>query len=292
MRNYTSASEINCFMDSPAAWLLSYGYGYRSRGSDAMQRGLDVEDAIMGALRHGNDPKTDHLDDVGKHMVESGFPVMKELAEIYPPVWPKEGTQWKISWATSHLSIIGYLDYFGRDVIIDLKTTANCPSSFPSASARQAVIYQKAMCQTIDAMAAMVTGTALESVMENVLYPEVVYVYLLKRKKDPVKVFSTNLELELDTCNLISPMYLDDAIQEVEQAYQTIFKLQTMSLDELRSILPLNTDHYRFGGYDQEIMTKFRMGTLEPTDPLTPFVKEAAVEAVLAPKPASFVTTM
>ena len=294
MRDYTSASEINCLLDNPSAWLLAYKYGYRGRGSAAMQRGLDVEYAITCSLT-GGDYDTDCLDEIGQHMYHSGLPVIEHLTDdgeslILPDRQDNPYKQWKIRMGDGPLPMIGYLDFVvapdvpnGNIHIIDTKTTANAPAKFPSAHARQATIYQWALNDQIDDCHGILDESPLETMMPCGV--DVSFVYMLKRKQNPIIIYTTKSDLEVpgvDPEN-IRNVSLYTAYDEVQSTWQLLTRWRNIPADQLRNNIPINTDHYRFNGYDKDIIQKLKMGTLE--------VKPDAPEPVKTPEDDPFADT-
>ena len=272
-RKYTSASEINCLLDNPSAWLLSYKYGYKSSGSPAMQRGLDVEYCLVETLK-GNEVDVDSiLCDVGMHMYNSGLHTVQELG--CNAIFPKKG-QWKVEYTpfrTYSLPVIGYLDLFVpsspiyRPHIIDIKTTSRAPSIFPAAHARQAAIYQSAFIDTYDEISQICFKMPmLHGQLLDAYYPHVTFIYLCSRKTNPVVVFTTDYDLKLSKIKSDMVQYVDlsEAYDEFISAYRIVYRHRTTALSELRETIPINTDHYRFSGYDDEILKQFKCNTLEP----------------------------
>ena len=273
MRDYTSASEINCLLDNPSAWLLAYKYGYRSRGSAAMQRGLDVEYAITCSLT-GGDYDTDCLDEIGQHMYHSGLPVMEHLTDngeslILPDRQDNPHKQWKIKMEGGPLPMIGYLDFVvapdapnGDIHIIDTKTTANAPAKFPSAHARQAAIYQWALNDQINDCHDILDESPLEAMMPSGV--DVSFVYMLKRKTDPVIIYTTKSDLEVPGVapENIRNVSLFIAYFDVSSTWQLLKRWKDIPAHELRCNIPINTDHYRFSGYDEDIIQKLKLGKL------------------------------
>ena len=273
MRDYTSASEINCLLDNPSAWLLAYKYGYRGRGSAAMQRGLDVEYAISCSLT-GGDYDTDCLDEVGQHMYHSGLPVMERLTDngeslILPDRQDNPHKQWKIEIDGGPLPMIGYLDFVvapdspnGNIHIVDTKTTRNASAKFPSAHARQAAIYQWALNDQIDDCQGILDESPLGAMMPGGV--DVSFVYMLARKQNPIIIYTTKSDLEVpgvDPEN-IRNVSLYNAFMEASSTWQLLKRWRNKPAHELRKNIPINTDHYRFNGYDEDIIQKFKIGSL------------------------------
>ena len=272
-RTYTSASEINCLLDSMSAWFLQYRLGYRTPQSEKMKRGLDVEFLLARIINGAGSNEVikqgeTMLDEVGLHMLQSGIIPIRGLAEfaVFPFDDPEDG-QWKIRYHPAggpiDLPILGYLDFMvpagvpGGPAIIDIKTTENAPSKFPTAHARQAAIYRQAFVEAMD---------GLPPVNQP---PHVTFVYLCKRKKNPVVVFSTDPELEVEEvpAECVHYVDLDFAWNEVASTLETLETLHKMPRDRLRAMIPVSTDHYRFNGYDSTIIEAFRAGELEPYEP-------------------------
>ena len=274
MRDYTSASEINCLLDNPSAWLLAYKYGYRGRGSAAMQRGLDVEYAITCSLI-GGDYDTDCLDEIGQHMYHSGLPVIEHLTDdgeslILPDRQDNPYKQWKIRIDDPTLPMIGYLDYVaapddpcGSVHIIDTKCTANAPAKFPSAHARQAAIYQWALNEQIGECQYRIGESPLAAMMPSGV--DVSFVYMLKRKQNPIIIYTTKSDLEVPGVapENIRNVSLYIAYMDAQSTWQLIKRWRNKPAHELRNNIPVNTDHYRFSGYNEDIIMKLKLGTLE-----------------------------
>ena len=274
MRTYTSASEINCLLDSMSAWFLQYRLGYRTPQSEKMKRGIDVERLLVKFIQEVESADSidkegeTTLDEVGLHMLRSGMEPIMELAEFATfPYDHSEGGQWKVRYHPAGgpiaLPILGYLDLMvpagvsGGPAIIDIKTTENAPSKFPAAHARQAAIYRQAFIEAMD---------DLPPITEP---PHVTFVYLCKRKKNPVVVFTTNPDLALDSVpwEFVHYVDLDFAWGEVANTIETLEVLNNMPRDRLRMMVPISTDHFRFNGYSPQLLEDFRAGVLEPYEP-------------------------
>ena len=274
-REYTSASEINALIDNPSAWLLSYKYGYKSAASAAMQRGLDVEYCLVEAIKGNNDFDYESiLCDVGIHMFKSGLNPILELAGN--ATFPNDAKQWKVLYypdEETNLPIIGYLDLYvpGNELdkphIIDIKTTSRAPSVFPNMHARQAAAYQLAFTRTYEELWDAGEGMPmLQGQFSDENIPDVTFIYLCSRKTNPVVVFTTATDLRLSKVKpeFVQTIDLGEACEELLAGYEIINHHNNLPISKLRRYIPINTDHYRFSGYDDEILTQFRLGTLEP----------------------------
>lgn len=169
--DHTSASQINMWEECPAAWVARYLYDKKFKFGVAPQIGTLVENVVASVLLGRSFEES--LKEAEKHFLKdnalntnekdmarvSDIGAMAGLALDYlKPLGEPEF----ISTLTGHeqqritvpyrgdgweLPIIGYLDfvYPKHGLIIDLKTTLRCPSSFSAAHARQAAVYQSAM---------------------------------------------------------------------------------------------------------------------------------------------------
>ena len=165
--DHSSVSQINKWIEAPDAWIAHYLFGRRGSGSSAMWRGVFTEQAVVGALAHGQDiddavarAESDFddkimFDDDGRAARERvNIRPMTELAiskleHLGKPDFPKGKDQHKISMTCKgdgwSLPFIGYLDlkYPDHGLIVDLKTTLRMPGVMSHGHKRQRGFYQK-----------------------------------------------------------------------------------------------------------------------------------------------------
>jgi len=163
--NHLSASSINLWTNAPDVWVAQYLFKKRGPMSAAAMRGICTEDAVVAVLQGKN---VNGALDAALEKFDSFFPIgdektTKERAMIQPcmelavqeleqygePEFPEEGQE-KISITAKtedyEIPVIGYLDlvFPKHGTIIDLKTTARCPSTMSAEHQLQRAIYQKA----------------------------------------------------------------------------------------------------------------------------------------------------
>ena len=99
---------------------------------------------------------------------------------------------------------------------------------------------------------------------ENI--PDVTFIYLCSRKTNPVVVFTTATDLRLSKVKpeFVQTIDLGEEREELLAGYEIINHHNNLPISKLRRYIPINTDHYRFSGYDDEILKQFKCNTLEP----------------------------
>ncbi len=162
---HLSASSINKFVGSPAAWCLSYLLKEREPTNAAMARGSAIEAGIADALfKQAEDLERAQkiaLASFDREMAlsaEATEKKVKERATIADSVVhgvaalrrfgmpdKPEGRQHKIEVDVGvEVPCIGYLDFKYPGDIVDTKSTARIPSQISDTHARQGAIYQHA----------------------------------------------------------------------------------------------------------------------------------------------------
>lgn len=167
---HSSASQINMWEESPAAWVARYLYNKKFHFGVAPQIGILTEDVVADVLCgdsfevslgrakekflkdnafNTSEKDMKRIDDI-EAMALQALEYLKPYGE---PEFINKLTgreQQKIEIKCNgdgwELPIIGYLDfvYPKEGIIFDLKTTLRCPSSLSGAHARQAAIYRAA----------------------------------------------------------------------------------------------------------------------------------------------------
>lgn len=163
---HLSASSINCWIEAPDVWVSKYLLGHRFPFGAAAKRGTVIEEgvarllvgdtetnAIAAALEQYDrgfpvpSPVTQKQRDMIEPSIKIAFEALKGFGD---PDFPENGGQHKIEilargdgWA---VPVIGYLDFVFPDhgLVIDLKTTAACPSSMSRSHKLQRAIYSLA----------------------------------------------------------------------------------------------------------------------------------------------------
>ena len=162
---HSSISQINKWIDCPAAWVMSYLFNNKGSSSPAMWRGIFTEqavaDTITGKMKINDAIKNALKDFDGKTLFDDGSSA-KERANIDPmtrlavealepygkPDFPEDG-QHRVSMNAKgdnwELEFMGYIDFKFPDhnLIIDLKTTMRMPSVMSIGHQRQRAFYQK-----------------------------------------------------------------------------------------------------------------------------------------------------
>lgn len=168
--DHTSASQINMWEESPAAWVARYLFGKKFKFGVAAQIGVLTEKVVENVLfgmSHGEAlqlaykefDRSNALNTNEKELArKSDIEHMSTMAlEVLAPYGEPEMMQdingrsqqrieLKCNGPDWELPIVGYLDfvYPQHGLIIDLKTTLRCPSTMSRAHQRQASIYSKA----------------------------------------------------------------------------------------------------------------------------------------------------
>lgn len=166
---HTSPSQLNMWIDCPAAWMAKYFYGHRFSFGVAAQVGVLTErvckEVLTGELsldaaieRAEKDFNRDNALNVNEKELArvSDIRAMAELAigelsQYGKPVYNEDGSQIKIELTCRgdnwELPVIGYIDFYYPDhgVWVDLKTTLRIPSVMSDAHNRQAAVYRKAL---------------------------------------------------------------------------------------------------------------------------------------------------
>lgn len=163
---HLSASSINLWTNAPDVWVAQYLFNKRGPMSAAAMRGICTEDAVVDFLT-GTLPKDEAVAKATKKfdgafmfadekitkerdMIQPCFDLaIEQLAGYGKPDFPEEGQE-KISITAKtddySIPVIGFLDLVFPDhgLVIDLKTTARCPSKMSAEHQLQRAIYQKA----------------------------------------------------------------------------------------------------------------------------------------------------
>lgn len=167
---YTSASQINMFEESPAAWVARYLYGKKFAFGVAAQVGVLTEKVVEEVLMGSEfDPALERAkvqfgknnamvtDEKALGRINDIEPMALNALEVLKPYGEPEfieklsgREQQKIeincNGAGWTLPVIGYLDfvYPQHGLVVDLKTTLRIPSTLTGSHARQAAIYRAA----------------------------------------------------------------------------------------------------------------------------------------------------
>lgn len=165
---HTSPSQLNKWIDCPAAWIIQYLYKENSSLGVAGQIGIQTEwvvsqvltdslsfdDAVSMAKKsflkdnklNTNKKELERVNDIEQMAALA----IGELRQYGKPDFSESG-QHKIELVCNgdgwQLPVIGYIDFYYPDhgLIVDLKTTLRAPSVMSDSHKRQGAIYQKAM---------------------------------------------------------------------------------------------------------------------------------------------------
>lgn len=145
MIDYLSPSQVNCFIDEPALWIVQYIRGIRGTSGPAAYRGLSIE-AAMDYILFGQDMPDEELVKVALNRFEleavgEASPeaekqreeIPKYLTNLIPFLKSQDwgapnARQIKIETWIDDVRLSGYVDYKWSDWLLDLKTTAKMPS--------------------------------------------------------------------------------------------------------------------------------------------------------------------
>ena len=171
-RPNVSASKINLFRNNLAMFIMNYGYGKRSSGSQQMTRGNLVEEAVKQILTKqmsSDDAIEKAQEDFVQTFADSNpFLLLephhcKEYMNLSPminlscealepygiPIFDEDNEQQKITYeivdGDKKIEAVGYLDFvFPNGKIVDLKTTNAMQSKMSAQHQLQRAIYKMA----------------------------------------------------------------------------------------------------------------------------------------------------
>jgi hypothetical protein len=144
MIDYLSASQINCFIEEPALWIVQYVRGIKGEAGPAAYRGLALEAAVDYILF--KQPATEEelvkiaLQrfelDAGGEISDAADKQREEIPEYLTNLipflqqqdWGLPVRQVKIETWIDDVRLTGYIDYKWPDWLLDLKTTGKMPS--------------------------------------------------------------------------------------------------------------------------------------------------------------------
>ena len=167
---HSSASQINMWEESPAAWVARYLYDKKFPFGVAPQIGVLVEDVVAQTLCGADHDKTieqaektfqknNALNTNEKELErisnirDMSTLALEELKQYGEPEFvqklsgmEQQRIELKCNGDGWSLPVIGFLDFvFPRHgLVIDLKTTLRCPTTMSEAHKRQAAIYAEA----------------------------------------------------------------------------------------------------------------------------------------------------
>ena len=247
--DHISPSQINAFIECPAAWAISYLYGYKTQANDRMRQGLRIENLVTEKLV--GVPAPDQAEnDLEESIAEQCWNAINTITHDRP-------VQCQVRVMDSVLDdsppMLGFIDYAIPGLIIDLKITGAAPKSAPRSShVVQMLCYQMFFKSP------------------NFLETEFALVYGLTRKTAPnvmiwtnsdylVKQFSDDFDI-----NKIDDDMIDFAHNDIIQNTK-LMKYYTEFFEENGVVhLPADRNHYRLSDYDPDIIKGFISNTLTP----------------------------
>ena len=252
--DHISPSQINAFIECPAAWALSYLYGYKTPANDKMRQGLRIENLVTERLT-GVPAKELPENDLEESIADQCSELIKKICFNRIPqhqIRIKEKAIFDVP------PLVGFIDYAIPGLNIDLKITRNEPKEAPRYSyIIQMLCYQMAFASP-----------------EN-LETEFALVYGLTRKTEPNAVIWTNSGYLVNyfktdfTIKLIDQDSIKSAYADIIRTAKLI-KFYTDFYEEHGVVnLPIDRSHFRITDYDNEIIDKFLDNELVEFDPQT-----------------------